>query len=215
MKILITLGPTQEPIDAVRYITNASSGEMGAELARESIFRGNKTTIISGPIEIPLPSDAKIIKVRTADEMINSTMKELRKNYQIFISAAAIADYTPERVEKGKIKSGKDNLILKLKPTPKLTGLARIKFPDLFIVAFKAEYGISKKELMERAKGKLGKENLNLIIANDVKKNKFGSDKTEVFIIDKDKEIHIPKNSKRAIARRIWDVIEEKIKRHA
>lgn len=212
MKVLITLGPTRELIDAIRYITNASSGKMGTELAKESIFRGNKTTIISGPVEIPLPSDAKIVRVRSAGEMINSTMKELVKNYQIFISAAAIADYTSEKVEKGKIKSGKWNLILKLKPTPKLTGLARIKFPDLFIVAFKAEYGISKKELMERAKGKLQKENLNLIIANDIKKNKFGSDRIEVFIIDdENNEIHVPRNSKRAIARKIWDVIEKKV----
>ncbi len=212
MKVLITLGPTQEPIDSVRYITNASSGKMGAELARESIFRGNKTTIISGPVEIPLPSDAKIIKVRTAEEMIDSTMKELRKDYQILISTAAIADYTPERIDGGKIKSNKGELILKLKPTPKLTGLAKEKFPELFIVAFKAEYGISKKELMERAKGKLEKENLNLIIANDVKKNGFGSDKTEVFVIDdKNSKIHITKNSKKIITKRIWDVIEEKL----
>lgn len=212
MKVLITLGPTREPIDAFRYITNSSSGKMGLALARESISRGNKTTIISGPVEILLPSDAKIVKVRTAEEMINSTIIELsRDNYQIFISTAAIADYAPERVEKRKIKAGKDDLILKLKPTPKLTGLAGEKFPELFIVAFKAEYGLPKNELVERAYGKLKSENLNLIVANDIKKNGFGSDKTEVFVLDKDgRKIHIPKNSKEMVAGRIWDVIEEK-----
>lgn len=211
MKVLITLGPTQEPIDAIRYITNASSGKMGAELAREAIKRNYETTIVAGPVDISLPEDAKLIQIRTADEMINSTLKELKKNYQIFISTAAIADYTPVKIEKGKIKSNGKELILKLKSTKKLTMLVRKKFPRLFILGFKAEYNVSKKELLKRAYRKLKNENLNMIIANDVKRNGFGSDKIEVFVLDGDNEIYIPKNSKRIVAKKIWNIIEKKI----
>ena len=113
MKVLITLGPTQEPIDEVRYITNASSGKMGAALAREAINRGHKTTIVAGPVAIELPMNAKIIRVRTAKEMTDESLKELEHGYDVLVSTAAIADYSPEFCS-GKIKSGGGDLTLTL-----------------------------------------------------------------------------------------------------
>lgn len=212
MKVLITLGPTQEPIDAVRYVTNASSGKMGLALARESISRGHETAIISGPVGISLPSDAKIVRVRTAEEMINSTLNELENDYQILISTAAIADYSPEKIETGKIKSDEEELTIRLKPTQKLTRIARQKFPELFIVAFKAEYGVTRDELINRAVSKLESENLDMIVANDIKNNGFGSDSIEVYVIDKDgNEFYIPKSSKENVAGEIWDIINKNI----
>ncbi len=205
MKVLITLGPTQEPIDSVRYITTGSSGRMGKSLANEAIKREFSTTLLAGPISLGLPKKAKIIRVKTADQMIKKTLKELKKNYDIFISAAAIADFTPLKVRKGKIKSN-EPVQIKLKPNPKLTSLSREKFPQLFIVAFKAEHSVSRNELIKRGFEKLLSENLNLIIANDLsisldKKN------TEVYLIDKIGIEHLPLNSKEIIAKRIWNKI--------
>jgi len=211
MKVLITLGPTQEPIDSVRYITNASSGKMGSALAKEAIVRGYGTTIVSGPVNLKLPDRAKILPVRTANEMIEMSLDELKRNYDIIISTAAIADYSPE-VQMGKIKSNIEDLKIILRPNPKLTRLVRENFPDIFIVAFKAEYNVSEDKLIESARLKLEKEGLNLVIANDIKKSGFGSDTTEIYLINKEKDInYIPLNSKDNIAKDIWEIIDKEI----
>jgi len=211
MKVLITLGPTQEPIDSVRYITNASSGKMGSALAKEAIVRGYGTTIVSGPVNLKLPDRAKILPVRTANEMIETSLDELKRNYDIVISTAAIADYSPE-VQRGKIKSNTKDLKIILRPNPKLTRLVRENFPDIFIVAFKAEYNVSEDKLIESARLKLEKEKLNLVIANDIKKSGFGSDTTEIYLINKEKDItYIPLNSKDNIAKDIWEIIDKEM----
>jgi len=211
MKVLIILGPTQEPIDSVRYITNASSGKMGSALAKEAIVRGYGTTIVSGPVNLKLPDRAKILPVRTANEMIEMSLDELKRNYDIIISTAAIADYSPE-VQMGKIKSNIEDLKIILRPNPKLTRLVRENFPDIFIVAFKAEYNVSEDKLIESARLKLEKEGLNLVIANDIKKSGFGSDTTEIYLINKEKDInYIPLNSKDNIAKDIWEIIDKEI----
>jgi phosphopantothenoylcysteine decarboxylase/phosphopantothenate--cysteine ligase len=208
MKVLITLGPTQEPIDSVRYITNASSGKMGSALAKESIVRGYETTIVSGPITLKLPDGARILPVRTAGEMIETGLDELRKGYDIFISTAAIADYSPE-LNDGKIRSGIDNLEIRLVPNPKLTMLARKNFPGLFIVAFKAEYGVSENELRSAARLKLENEGLDMVIANDIMERVFGSDTSDVHVAIRGGKItHLPLNSKETIARGIWGIID-------
>ncbi len=211
MKVLITLGPTQEPIDSVRYITNASSGKMGAALAKESIARNYETTIVSGPVNLRLPDKAKILPVRTAKEMIETSLNELRNNYDIFISTAAIADYSPE-VQRGKIKSGIKDMRVRLIPNPKLTSRVRENFPELFIVAFKAEYDVPEEELLEFARLKLEKEDLDLVIANDIKKSGFGSDTTEVYLITKEKEVtYMPPNLKDNISMDIWKIIDKEM----
>lgn len=209
MKVLITLGPTREPIDEIRFITNASSGKMGSMLAKEAISRGYETTIVSGPVNISLPDKAKILPVRTAGEMIETSLNELRSSYDIFISTAAIADYSPEFRE-GKIKSGTRDIRIKLMPNPKLTRLARENFPNLFIVAFKAEYNVSADKLAESAHLKLKREDLNLVIANDIKKCGFGSDMIEVYLVNKEGRVtYMPLNSKDNIAEGVWDFINE------
>ena len=208
MKVLITLGPTQEPIDRVRYITNPSSGKMGLALAAESLGRGHETSVICGPIHLAIPEGIKVYRIRTASEMIDLALKELN-NCDVFICAAAIADYTPATFQDFKIKSG-DKLTLKLKQTQKLTRLAKQKFPGTFVVGFKAEYSISADELVEITYSKLKKENLNLVVANDIQRNKFGSDTTEVWVVNPGKKVvHIPKDSKEKIAEEIWGIIEK------
>jgi len=211
MKILITMGPTQEPIDSVRFITNASSGKMGLALVEEARKRDHNITVVSGLVNIETPDGIKIIRVRTAEEMINSTLQELKRGYDLLISAAAIADYSPREFRQGKMNSSKGEILLRLKPTPKLTKVVRENLPDLFIVAFKAEFNLHKNELLERAKAKLKKENLNLIIANDTGRNRFGSDKTEVWVLDGRGVKHIPLADKSTIAGGILDAIEKAI----
>lgn len=211
MRILLTVGATQEPIDPVRFITNASSGKMGIAIAKGAIRKGHEITIIAGAVQVPVPENIKTIKVRTAKEMAEAAISELKDNYDIFISSAAISDYTIEP-EKEKIKSGGE-LILKLKPTEKLTKIVKEKFPSVFVVAFKAEHDVSTEELIEISYAKLNKENLDLIIANDISEDVFGSDKNEVFIVDKDKNIiHISRTLKSEIATRILDVIEDDLR---
>ncbi len=210
MKVLITLGPTQEPIDSVRYITNASSGKMGVALAEEAIRRGYEVTLISGPVNIRLPKNSKIFRVRTAKDMISTTLNELQNNYDLLISTAAIADYTPVKIKDKKIKSGKEILGIELVPTKKLTKEVRKNFPYLFIVAFKAEYDLTEKELIERARSKLREEHLNLVVANDLKKNGFGSDTTEVIVINKKGDrFHLSRDTKGDIAKGIWRIVDK------
>ena len=208
--MLITLGPTQEPIDSIRYITTGSSGKMGAALAEEAIRRGHKTTIVAGPVNISLPPDARVLTVKTAAEMTQITLKELKKGCDILISSAAIADYTPAKKARGKIKSGQKNLKIELVPTHKLTREARKKFPHLYIAAFKAEHSVADKELIKSAEDKLHKESLNLIAANDIGLYKFGSDDNAVTLINKTGIIaRTGKESKKKIAEKVWDIIEK------
>jgi phosphopantothenoylcysteine decarboxylase / phosphopantothenate---cysteine ligase len=210
VKVLITLGPTQEPLDSIRYITTASSGKMGAALALEALRRKHSVSIVSGPVALELPAKARVLNSVTAAEMTEKTLIELEKGYDILISSAALADYTPAEKARGKIKSGSKDLSIKLKPTLKLTAQARKKFPDLYIVAFKAEYALPESELIESATNKLKRECLDLICANDIEENRFGSDTSEITIIGKNGIIsRTGKGSKEKIAEKIWDIIEK------
>jgi phosphopantothenoylcysteine decarboxylase/phosphopantothenate--cysteine ligase len=210
LKVLITLGPTQEPIDSIRYITTGSSGKMGCALASEGLKRGHAVTLVAGPVNIELPKDAAVLRVRTAAEMTDTSLKELGKGFDLLISAAAIADYTPAKKTGGKIKSGKKDLKIELLSTLKLTNEARKRFPKLRIMAFKAEYCVSQKELIKCAENKLIKENLDLIAANDIGENAFGSDVTEVTVLNREGILcRSGKETKEKIAKRIWDIIEK------
>jgi phosphopantothenoylcysteine decarboxylase/phosphopantothenate--cysteine ligase len=140
--------------------------------------------------------------------MTEKTIQELERGYDVFVCAAAIADYTPDEVAGGKIKSGR-RLTLKLKPTRKLTKLARDSFKDLFVVGFKAEYNVSEDELTASAVRKLEGERLDLIVANDVGRNRFGSDETSVVFVKGSKAVGRKSGRKADVARKLLDLIEE------
>jgi len=205
MKVLITAGPTQEPIDDVRYITNASSGKFGVALAVEALKRGHEVTLIHGQVTLQLP-DCKKIGVRTAGEMLKAVTDELKGGYDVFMPTAAVADYVPAKAD-GKIRSGGD-LTLKLQPTKKIIDEVRAAYPNLFIVGFKAEYGSSKDELKAKAKEFLRLKHLNMLVANDIKKNVFGSDETEIVLATPDSIKEFEKMSKEELAKVIWKEIE-------
>ncbi len=213
-KILITAGPTREAIDAVRFVSNKSSGRMGIELAKEASARGADVLLIAGECSVKLPDYINIKHVVSIDDFIKTVKEEISyNNYDFFISSAAISDYKPVECIEGKISSDNvEELHVNMTLTPKIIDVARKKDYNLFIVAFKAETNVSKSELIERAYKRLVKSEVDLIVANDIGRDDIGfrSKYNEVFIIDKKKHItHVERNTKRYIASKIIDVAIE------
>ncbi len=215
MKILIAAGATKEYIDAIRFISNDSSGKMGIALLKEAIKRKHKVKFIYGSGSaltkkvIEKISDTegveKVINAITYDNFREVVLSEI-SDCEIFICPAAISDFT---VEKKNFKITSNNeILLKLKPTEKIVKLVKEKFTDVFVVAFKAEYNLSADGLKNKATEKLKKENLDMLIANDVALSKFGCDKSDVFLINREEIEHI-KDTKQKIAKRIFDFMEK------
>jgi len=215
LKFLLTVGPTREYFDRVRFISNPSSGKMGMAIAEEIIARGGQVTIImtKGVPEPPLSNNVRSIDVTSTQELSDAVMKELSENtYQFFISAAAVSDFRPEEFFDEKISSQTDELIIKLVPTPKIIKEVREAYPDLFIVAFKAEIPKDPEEMIEKAYSTLVASDVDLIVANDVGRTDTGfeSPTNEVYIIDKNKNVcHEPLQTKRLIAVKLIDKILE------
>ena len=209
-KILISLGGTYEPIDSVRGITNKSSGKMGLALAREAYIRGADLTLVVAKVTVDIPSVFNVIRVETSSEM-NEAILSIISDFDIFISAAAVSDFEFRKKSDKKIDSS-SSLFLNLKPTTKIIRQIKKINPDIFLVGFKAEFNISKSEMIECARRQIENAGTDLVIANDISKDKchFGSDNNEVLIVDDD-VITIPLASKREIAKNIFDIISEKV----
>jgi phosphopantothenoylcysteine decarboxylase/phosphopantothenate--cysteine ligase len=216
-KVLITAGPTREAIDSVRFVSNKSSGKMGIEIAKEAAARGAEVILIAGECRAKLPEYIETIHVISTDDFIKAVKDEISyKNYDFFISAAAISDYKPIDCIEGKISSDNvEEIHLNMKLTPKIINVARKKDYNLFIVAFKAETNVSRTDLINKAYDRLIKSEVDLIVANDIGREDIGfsSKYNEVYIIDKRKHItHVERNTKRYIASKILDVALEKEK---
>ncbi|TFF99159.1 MAG: bifunctional phosphopantothenoylcysteine decarboxylase/phosphopantothenate--cysteine ligase CoaBC [Promethearchaeota archaeon] len=213
MKILVTAGPTREYIDEIRFISNDSSGRMGIEIAKEASARGGEVLLLNGKSSIEPPGYLDVKNVVSTNDFIEAVKKQLTQtNYDMFICAAAISDYSPEECIKGKISSDSvKELHVNMKLTPKIIDEARKVNKDVFLVAFKAETNVSKTELIDRAFSRLKKSNADLIVANDVGgKIGFESLENEVFIIDNEKHItHVPQHTKRFVASKILDIALE------
>ena len=217
MKVLVTAGPTIEYIDPIRVVTNRSSGKMGVAVVEEAINRGAKVTLVYGLGRVAPPSEACVISVETTEQMHESVVSELKsKNYDVMVAVAAAADWTVEKPYFHKVSTHKlDSLDLKLKPTKKIIDHVKKVSPKTFLVAFRAEYKLSKKDLIESAYKRLLEANADLIVVNDVgrKGAGFGTETNEVFIVDGEKKVvHIPLALKREVATKILDVINGKIK---
>ena len=214
-KILITAGPTIEYIDPIRTITNQSSGKTGVLLTSELISAGSKVTLIYGPgIEIP-PKGANVIKVSTSKDMFNEVKKQMKKKYDIVIMAAAIADYTPQKPSKKKIKSSQETLQISLKKAPKIIDHIKKIQKDVFLVGFKAEINLSKKELIREARKKMKESNADMIVANDVGSIRYrkNQENNEVIIVNSETEISSGWSKKEKIAKFIRKQIEEQLKK--
>lgn len=217
LRVLVTAGPTVEYIDPIRVITNRSSGKMGVAVAAEALDRGAKVTLVYGLGRATPPSGARVISVETTEQMREAVVSELEsKRYDVMIAVAAAADWTIEKPYSHKVSTHKlDSLDLKLKPTRKIIDHVKKVSPKTFLVAFRAEYKLSKKVLIESAYKRLMEANADLIVVNDVGKKGvgFGTETNEVFIVDeKKKAIHVPLAPKRKIARKIFNVVNEKVK---
>jgi len=207
MRVLITAGPTREFIDDIRFITNMSSGIMGLALAKEAVIREHDVTLVIGPTFLAPIYGVAVIPVVSSDEMTDRTLEELSKGYDLLVSAAAIGDYTPVRKVNGKIRSAME-MTIRLKPTRKLIREARNRYPKLKIVAFKAEYDKTPKELVAAARCLM--PYADLVVANDVSRDVFGSEETEAYIVGDEVE-HIGRTSKTKAASRIFDFIESNL----
>ena len=205
-KCLITAGPTIEPIDPIRNITNNSTGKQGYEIARQMILAGASVTLISGPTNIQAPLESRLIKVKTAKEMYNAVKKNIKVDIAIF--AAAVSDLTPLNKSKNKIK--KDDLqIIKLKKNKDiLKEVSHLKKNrPRVIIGFAAE----TRDHISNARKKLFEKKCDAIIVNKINKynDVFNSDFNKVTFITKKKKIDFKKMSKTKIAKHIVELIEK------
>lgn len=217
LRVLITAGPTVEQIDPIRVVTNRSSGKMGVALAEEALSRGAKVTLVYGLGTAAPPGRAKVIPVETTDQMHEAVLAELQsEEYDVVIAAAAAADWKIKKPFAHKVSTRKlDSLSLEFEPTRKMIDQVKKVSPKSFLIGFRAEYKLPRKDLIESAHKKLLEANADLIVANDVGKKGagFGTDTNEVFIIDKKKNVtHVPMAHKREVARKILDAAKERIK---
>ena len=205
-KCLITAGPTIEPIDPIRNITNNSTGKQGYEIARQMILAGASVTLISGPTNIQAPLESRLIKVKTAKEMYNAVKKNIKVDIAIF--AAAVSDLTPLNKSKNKIK--KDDLqIIKLKKNKDiLKEVSHLKKNrPRVIIGFAAE----TRDHISNARKKLFEKKCDAIIVNKINKynDVFSSDFNKVTFITKKKKIDFKKMSKIKVAKHIVELIEK------
>jgi len=185
MRVLVTAGPTVEPIDPIKIITNRSSGKMGLAVARAAASRGSEVTLIYGPGQEMPPSNVKLIRVQTTKEMREAFISELKSNPDIIVATAAAQDLMVERQAEFKLRHS-EPLMLKLVPAPRILEGVRELAPNSFVVGFKAEYQVGDNELLQAAKAKL-EEGLDMVVANDVARPGagFGTDTNEVIILTK------------------------------
>lgn len=207
VKVLVTAAGTIEPIDPVRYIGNRSSGRMGYALAEEAVARGADVVLVSGPSALTPPAGLqKFISVETAQEMREAVLREAETS-RVIVKAAAVADYHPKTVSDQKIKKGDKELSIVLEKNPDiLKELGQKKRPDQILVGFAAE----TQNLLQYAREKIEKKNLDFIVANDVTKPGAGFNTATnlVKIISRSGKIEeLPMMTKKKVAKRIFDCV--------
>ena len=181
--VVITSGPTQEPIDEVRYLTNRSSGKMGSALARAALLLGARVTVVSGPVQVPYPLQATVVRVRDAVQMLEATM-QAASEADIVIGAAAVADYRPADPVLGKVRRGSEPITLTLVPNPDIIVQISRKYPSARVVGFAAE----PTSDLTVAREKLVRKGVFAIAANDVSQPGIGfeSENNELVLVTHD-----------------------------
>ena len=206
LRIIVTAGPTQEPIDPVRYISNRSSGKMGYALAAAAVRRGAKVTLISGPTALPAPTGCEVVSIETAEQMHDAVTRRFPA-CDALIAAAAVADFTPAKVFGRKVKKNALPPTLELRATPDIVAeCGERKKPGQVLVGFAAE----TEDLKANAQKKLAAKHLDLVVANDVSRGGvgFGSDRNAGHLFFADgREMDIEEMAKSAMADRILDAI--------
>ena len=208
-KVLVTAGPTQEPVDPVRFITNHSTGKMGYAIAENCMRRGAEVTLVSGPVQIASPLCVRVIPVVTAADMA-SAVKECYKEQDIIIKTAAVADYRPAHPADEKVKKKDAESVLELERTEDILAyLGAHRRDGQFICGFSME----TENMLENSRAKLAKKNVDMIVANNLKVAGagFGTDTNVVTIITKDDCKQLELMSKSEVAASIVDEILKKM----
>jgi len=201
--VLLTAGPTREPVDPVRYLGNRSSGRMGYALAKAALLRGARVILISGPVALSAPAGAELVRIETADEMRRAVLEHLSEA-TVVIKAAAVADFRPKHAASQKIKRS-GVISLELEPTADILAEATArKNGNCVVIGFAAE----TENTLENARKKLASKHLDAIVVNDVSHPGIGfdSERNAVTIIGNDSVEEVAETSKRAVAERVLDV---------
>lgn len=207
LNVLITAGPTREPIDPVRYLSNRSSGRMGYALARACAEAGSAVTLVSGPVHIAAPSGVTLVPVTTAQEMANAVMASIEET-DVFIASAAVADYRCADTAAQKIKKSSAELTLRLTANPDILAEVSQRVSRPFTVGFAAE----TEEVLARAREKLSRKSLDMIAANDVGQPGLGfdSDENALHVLWAGGEAVFARTRKDALARQLVALISDR-----
>ena len=197
VRMLITAGPTFEAVDAVRGLTNKSSGKMGYSVARAAIEAGAKVTLVSGPTSLKAPAQSERIDVVSAEDMLNA-VKSRVSDADIFVSVAAVADYRPARASEQKIKKTDAAMTLELVPTTDILGYVASLPKPPFCVGFAAE----SEKLEEYAEAKRKRKKVPLLAAN-LAQNAIGADENEIILFDDEGSHPLPRAAKEVVARQL------------
>ena len=208
--ITITAGPTREAIDPVRFISNHSSGKMGYAIAEAARDAGARVTIISGPVNLPAPERIQLVKVESAKDML-SACEQSENLGDVFIAAAAVADYRPLNVAEQKIKKSGDTIQMTLTKNPDIVATIAAKENKPFTVGFAAE----TQNVEEYARGKMKNKNLDMIIANDVSNQEIGfnSDHNAVLTIWPEGQQSFSQMSKSSLAKQLVELIAHQLEK--
>ena len=206
-RLVITAGPTREPIDPVRYISNHSSGKMGYAIAEAAAQAGASVTLVSGPVSIPVPEGVQVVPVETAEEMLAASQKAVDEGCDVFVATAAVADYRPESQAANKIKKSSESMNLSLVRNPDTLASVAARPDAPFTVGFAAE----TSDVEHYATDKMRRKKLDMIVANDVSSPGLGfnSDRNAVTVFWPQGQTSIGPDTKLAIAERLVALIAQ------
>jgi phosphopantothenoylcysteine decarboxylase / phosphopantothenate---cysteine ligase len=211
VKIVVTAGPTREPIDPVRFLSNRSSGKMGYAIAEAALDAGGEVTLISGPVAIGAPQAAKLVEITTSDQLCEAVHEHVR-GCDVLIMCAAVSDYKPAQTAMQKLAKETGEFSLRLVPTRDILASLGNEDRPYLVVGFAAE----THDLIASAQQKLVRKNCDMIIANEVSGSAVGmeSDDNEVTILFRDREPeYISRAPKKIIAREILKIICELVEK--
>jgi phosphopantothenoylcysteine decarboxylase/phosphopantothenate--cysteine ligase len=206
-RVLVTAGGTREPLDAVRYLGNRSSGRMGVALAEEARRRGAEGTLLAANLAVPVPAGVAVVETPTAADLAREALQRAPES-DLVLMAAAVADYRPAGAQAGKRPKDAEVWSVELEPTQDvLRELGSKRANGTVLVGFAAESG---ENALERARNKLADKRVDLIVFNDVSRSDIGFDspENEVVLVSAHDERRVPKASKAAVAAAILDEVE-------
>ena len=208
LRAVVTAGPTQEPIDAARFISNFSTGRMGCSIAQALVERGARVTLIHGPISVPVPEEVKSVPVTTAAEMLEAVLAHV-DSCDVFVANAAVADWRPAgRPKAGKIDKGCGPMTLELVPTPDILATVGRRDRRPFLLGFSAE----TENLVENARSKLQSKGAHLMVANPIgPRQGFGDVPTTLEVVDAETVTRLGPDSKNHLARQLVDRIAHQL----